>query len=300
MDLRLVLVASRRWTRILSLCLVAAAPAAARADGERAPTPDFIDRPKITQELEQAAALIKGGAECTPLETLVQQLDRQACSVPLARGSARHLTAPEVYARARDSVLIVAKVFKCTKCPNWHCNAASGFVISADGVVVTNYHVVNGKDPEKTIVARDYAGHIYLVKEVLAASKLNDVAVIKLQGATNLKPLALDPGEPVGSNVYIISHPNGQYYHFSAGAITQYRRDIGAEHAPVESVDVSAEYGKGSSGGPVLNDRAEVVGMVSSTTSLYYEEDGDKQKNLQMVFRRCVPAQKIVDLVTKR
>jgi S1-C subfamily serine protease len=57
-------------------------------------------------------------------------------------------------------------------------------------------------------------------------------------------------------------------------------------------MSITADYAKGSSGGPVFNDRGEVVGMVSSTSSLYYQTDSPeapKEKGpLQMVIKNCV------------
>jgi S1-C subfamily serine protease len=60
---------------------------------------------------------------------------------------------------------------------------------------------------------------------------------------------------------------------------------------------ITADYAKGSSGGPVLNARGEVVGMVSSTNSIYYTREKGQNQNLQMVIKSCVPVGAISKLL---
>ena len=57
---------------------------------------------------------------------------------------------------------------------------------------------------------------------------------------------------------------------------------------------ITAAYGKGSSGAPVLNEYGAAVGIVSRTSSLYYTVEKGVQKNLQMVFRTCVPVANVL------
>ncbi len=49
---------------------------------------------------------------------------------------------PDVYDKRKASVLCFGNIYKCDNCNNWHGNLAGGFVITADGVAVTNYHVM--------------------------------------------------------------------------------------------------------------------------------------------------------------
>ena len=63
-------------------------------------------------------------------------------------------------------------------------------------------------------------------------------------------------------------------------------------------MSITADYAKGSSGGPVLNPAGEVVGMVSSTQSIYYESDNGQPKGpLQMVVKNCVPVDAVKQLL---
>ena len=64
-------------------------------------------------------------------------------------------------------------------------------------------------------------------------------------------------------------------------------------------MSVTADFAKGSSGAPILDLNGNVVGMVASTKSVYYDEENGLQKDLQMVMKNCVPAKCILDLIEK-
>jgi len=60
---------------------------------------------------------------------------------------------------------------------------------------------------------------------------------------------------------------------------------------------VTADFAKGSSGGPLLDACGNVAGMVASTTSIYYGTEKGQKDNLQMVLKHCVPAASILKLI---
>ena len=72
-----------------------------------------------------------------------------------------------------------------------------------------------------------------------------------------------------------------------------------AEHANLEkltrTIEITADYGVGSSGGPVLDMSGNVVGMVSNTQGVY--ADPKERRNFQMNFHICVPAESILSLI---
>ena len=82
---------------------------------------------------------------------------------------------------------MIGRIYKCDKCTKWHVGSASAFAITSDGVIATNYHVIEDKDGA-TLGAMDLSGKTYPVTEVLAASKADDVAILRLKGA-RLTPL---------------------------------------------------------------------------------------------------------------
>jgi S1-C subfamily serine protease len=253
-----------------------------------------IDDAQILRSIDaQAARLIEAG-KTRPASELIGQLSRKSCDLRLPKPSAKALAADELYEQCRRSVLIMAGIYKCEKCGKNHASPATGFVLSESGAVVTNYHVVNA--PKNiTLVAMTAEGTVYPVKEVLAASAAYDVAIVQVD-ASGLAPAPIAPDARVGSDVFIISHPDGRFFTLSRGIVARYGTVVRDRHK-VPMLQVTAEYAKGSSGGPVLSSAGSVVGMVSSTSSVYYTEDHGKQENLQMVFNQCVPAGQILELV---
>ena len=87
-----------------------------------------------------------------------------------------------------------------------------------------------------------------------------------------------------------MSHPDERFFLFTTGAVgrhTVWRSAGGDEHF----MSTTADFAKGSSGCPVLDERGAVVGIVNNTESIYYEDDGKKrQYDLQMVVKNATPS----------
>ena len=194
------------------------------------------------------------------------------------------------YADLTRSVFALTSVYKCEKCDKWHVGGtASAWCLSEDGVMVTNYHVLEGaKGAVYGVVSRD--GEIWPVTEVLAADQAKDLAVFRVKGE-GFQRLALGKAAEVGDKIRVISHPNRKFFLQTSGEVARYHvsRTRKSKAGSVR-MTVTADYAKGSSGGPVFNERGEVVGVVANTQSIYYakDEDGD-QENLQMVVKDTVP-----------
>ena len=130
----------------------------------------------------------------------------------------------------------------------------SGFVVSADGKIVTNFHVIRGAD-EAIIVTSDKVEHKDV--SVLAVDKTRDLAVLKI-GARGLKALTLaDSGRAKpGEHVVAIGNPAGLGDTVSDGLLSGVR-----EFPDATVLQISAPISPGSSGGPVLNDQGQVIGV---------------------------------------
>ena len=290
---------------ILAMVALAAAAAAPRAPAPAAPKadaaasdararPGVIDDMRILRVLETQAQRLLDGGKTTPMADLISQLSRTSCEVRLAKPSAAPLAPEELYERCKKGVLVLGSLFKCEKCGRNHVSPATGFVLSESGAAVTNYHVVSSPK-NLTLVAMTADGSVCPVKSVLAASAAYDVAILQLD-ATGLVPLALGPRAPVGSDVFIISHPDRRFYTFGKGIVARYAMMVRSKQR-VTMLQITADYARGSSGGPVFSGAGDVVGMASSTVSVYYDEDHGKQENFQMAFDQCVPAEQILELV---
>lgn len=246
--------------------------------------------------IRQGVSLIECGRTADASQ-FAKQLQLTSCELDLPR-SAPSLSDPaELFRVAKESVVIVGGLYKCQHCTLWHVNIASGFVISAQGAIVTNYHVVDAAS-EQTMVVMTADSQVYPVQRVLAASRADDLAILQVD-ARGLQPLALAASAapaPVASAVSVISHPDGRFFCYTAGVISRYMK-IPAGGRSVDAVAITAEYARGSSGAPVLDSQGQVVAVVSATESIYYTQDAAQQRNLQMVFRTCVPVASLRNLL---
>jgi len=259
--------------------------------------PTEIDDYSRTRSLERAALRMMAKGTTVPIQTLITQLDRRECRLALSPTNVSHkLTAAEIYQQFKPSVLLVSGVYKCPRCGRYHTNTASGFFITATGAFVTGYHVVNNKT-NNTMVAMTDGGKVFPVKEVLAASRDDDVAILRVDGGgTGFQPVALSTDAPVGSPVYVISHPNGRFYTFTDGLVSRYYTQT-SDGKAVSMMAITADFARGSSGAPVFNEYGAVVSFVASTMSVYYHGEEGKKDDLQMVFKQCVPARSVLKLI---
>lgn len=275
-------------------------PAATRRAAETRPFSiegEIDDRAILAHVLAQAERLIddpkSGVVEAKELagqlKTARQRIELPPPTQELARDW------EQLYARARKGVVIVAGIFKCNKCKNWHAGPASGFVLRADGVIVTNYHVLNQPE-QRTIVVMTSDGKVLPVKQVLAAAEADDIAVLQVD-ARDLPPLPLQANIAPGAPIAIISHPSDRFYMLTLGHVARLALEQNGKRQAAR-IQVTADFAKGSSGGPVFNAQGQVVGFVCSTNSIYYNEDARRgPTNFQMVIHSCVPAKSLLKLI---
>ncbi len=137
----------------------------------------------------------------------------------------------------------------------------SGFIYSADGLIMTNAHVVSGTDTVE-VVLRDGRK---LTGKVLGADSLTDVAVIRVQ-EKNLPVVNLGNSDTLrpGEWAIAIGNPLGLDNTVTAGIISATGRSssqVGVPDKRVGFIQTDAAINPGNSGGPLLNQRGEVIGM---------------------------------------
>jgi len=164
--------------------------------------------------------------------------------------------------------------------------------VSNDGIMITNYHVVDHPDAGLLGVLT-YDGKIYPVTEILAADKSADIAVLQLEGS-GFPYVSLLPQSPVGSKIWVISNPSKQFYTFTEGIISAQVLQTWSGGS-TKRISVTADFGGGSSGAPVFDDHGSVIGMVAATKAVTASKS-HKASYAQMVFRYCVPAELILGL----
>ncbi len=137
----------------------------------------------------------------------------------------------------------------------------SGFILSADGLVMTNAHVVEGAD-EVLVTLTDKRE---FKAKIIGSDKRTDVAVIKIE-ATGLPAVKIGDVNrlKVGEWVMAIGSPFGLENTVTAGIVSAKQRDTG-DYLPLIQTDVAIN--PGNSGGPLINMRGEVVGINSQIYS---------------------------------
>ena len=276
---------------------ISAAPEAPVAPAVATTETALVDDDGILDRLELiGGGLIREG-KVPKLRSLRQQLSGRAkCSLSLpVTETPPPMQAREIYSRRAPGVLIVGMLGKRKKSSNYEVAGCSGFALTDDGVFVTNYHVVD--DPQSDgMVVMTREGVVWPATEILAADKVADVAIVRAAGA-KFNPVPLAPGlAPPGSSVWAISHPDHNFFCLTAGMISRYFV-ASTEAGRTPQMAITADFGIGSSGGPVFNAAGEVTGMVCATTSVYYTDTKAKINDLQMVFKHCVPVSSIRALI---
>src|ERR1039458_5532114 len=164
-----------------------------------------------------------------------------------------HLDIPAISRKANGAIVSIVMSDK-----DGHPIAqGSGFLVSKDGRVVTNYHVIkNGT----SALAKLPNGSFFVVDGVLASDKDRDVAIIKAQG-NDLRTLTLGDSDrlQVGEEVVAIGNPLSLESTVSNGIVSGIRSDEGRR-----LLQITTPISHGSSGGPLFNLAGEVVGITSA------------------------------------
>lgn len=133
----------------------------------------------------------------------------------------------------------------------------SGFFINEHGVAVSNYHVFQGTNKGNEQIKCIGSDNIYKVESVIADDEENDFIIFKVN-CSNTKYIPIANSKPkVGEKVYAIGSPMGLTNTFSSGEISQWRGN--------NLMQISALIDHGSSGGALINEFGQVVGITSGS-----------------------------------
>lgn len=133
----------------------------------------------------------------------------------------------------------------------------SGFFIDDEGLAVSNYHVFKGTGIGMEQIKLSGDNTAYKVAEILAKSEEEDFIIFRVDCKnTNYIPIANDKPK-IGEKVYAIGSPRGLENTFSSGEVSQWRADY--------LMQISALIDHGSSGGALINEYGEVVGITSGS-----------------------------------
>ena len=214
------------------------------------------------------AALAKGGSGSG---TAISESDRTVTAVEVKKVDGKTKMQPaEVYASTVNSTVSINCSSQSTNIfgqTTQSASSGSGFIISQDGYIVTNYHVINGASSVKVTL---YNGGTYDAT-VIGGDSDYDVAVLKIN-ATGLTPVTLGNSADVnvGDSVLAIGNPLGELtFSMSGGYVSSCKRAINVDGTPFNMIQVDCSINPGNSGGPLVNLYGEVVGIVSAKYSSY-------------------------------
>jgi S1-C subfamily serine protease len=199
----------------------------------------------------------------------------------------------EMAARAEAATVVLGEFYREGKKREVQfSSAAGGFFVGQNGVVLTSFHVVSEKD-SRGFVAMTRDGKVYAVRSAIAFDPVDDLVVLQLDVPDDVVfptlPLAKDL-PPIGSSVAVLSHPDEHFWLLTTGVVGRHTLWHG-EHGDEHYMSITADFAKGSSGCPVLDEKGNVVGIVNNTQSVYYDDDGKKkQLDLQMVVKNATPS----------
>jgi len=191
--------------------------------------------------------------------------------IELPKAKTGTLSKEEVATLARHANLSVGYCYLCPNCDNWHLNVAGGYAVAKD-VVATCDHVVNNdtKMREGYLFVADHEGRVYSVTSIIAASKVMDVALLKVEGEP-LKASPLNGKVRQGSAAFCYSSPLKEAGYFSEGIVNRFYWDRDYDGGAMNSlmsarhlrVNFSTDWAPGSSGSAVFDQAGNVIGHVS-------------------------------------
>lgn len=248
-----------------------------------------------------AASLFKGMStlkrEC---RTLVEGAPVDAEPCPAGK---RKLKPGGIIENRRGSVLMMFKYLRPTTRPEAIEPWATAVVLSEDGVCVTNWHVFwQLIDTTARLDLRDSllfvateVGKVYSITSILSYSRSGDLAFFKIDTrGDRLEPMPMGQDIAVGENVHALTNPAGYPYVYTNGVVSRtFTKE--ADNPFGNRVEITADFAKGSSGGPIMDDRGNMIAMVSCLHPIFYVDQPPSDR--QMGIKECIPVSSILRLM---
>ncbi len=195
------------------------------------------------------------------LQQLYAESQKGSVIIPLPETGP--MTPGQVYAKNVDAVVAVISRYESNG--GYVEGTGSGFVISADGYVVTNYHVIEKASAVEVVTH----GGETLQAKVIGSESTNDVALLKVEGE-NMSCVTLGSSDAlaVGDQVAAIGNPLGELIStMTVGYISAKDRIVDTDGTVINMLQTDAAINSGNSGGPLFNMNGEVVGIITAKYS---------------------------------
>ena len=202
------------------------------------------------------------------------------------------MTPSQVYARNSDAVVLISNVatYNYFGQTGTSTSSGSGFFISADGYVLTNYHVVENATSLKVTLTDGTEYDAVMI----GGDATNDVALLKVSGE-NFPHVAIGDSDNliVGDQVVAIGNPLGELTNsLTVGYISAKEREVTTDGTEITMMQTDVAINSGNSGGPLFNMKGEVVGI---TTAKYSGESASGATIEGIGF--AIPIDDVMDLV---
>lgn len=218
----------------------------------------------------------------------------KAVAMQTAKTDGTQLSASEVYKNNVNSTVGITTEIS-TNYFGYTTTAAasgSGFIITEDGYIVTNYHVIDGANKVKVTT---YDNTSYDA-EIVGSDESNDIAVLKID-ATGLEAVTLGDSEAlsVGDNVVAIGNPLGELtFTLTSGVVSAMDRQITTSNSVMMNlIQTDCAINSGNSGGALFNMYGEVVGV----TNAKYSSNSSTEASIDNI-GFAIPINTVKDIVT--
>lgn len=261
---------------------------------------------KIMSSIETNALAELPGHEEWGIKKVARNVHRTMPSdfkLNLPTPSSTTLTPEQLYTKRLNGALIFGKMYSCGECPKMHLSLiATASAITEDGICLANYHMIHPIVSREGILKGDSVyfladrdGQIFPIVEVMAYSREEDAAVIRVDTrGKKLEAIPLGQDAATGSHVNLISHPKQMLYTYTQGYVSRNTMYNYPERPVLDLMEVTADFAEGSSGGPFMDDKGNLIGMVKGTTSIFYDEE---KRNPQMVLKVAIPVKVLKKLL---
>ena len=246
---------NRTGVKVTALVLSCALVGGAMGFGGSALQNHLAAKNADTEEAQQASVVYEGSRETSVIN--IAQID-----------TSKEMTPAEVYAQNVNSTVGI-RTSITTNYWGYQTQAAaagSGFILSADGYILTNYHVV---EDSNSITVSLYDGTEYDAT-LVGCDESNDIAVLKID-AEGLTPVVLGDSDNlnVGDQVVAIGNPLGELtFSLTTGVVSALNREVTlSSNVTMNLIQTDCAINSGNSGGALFNLYGEVIGITNAKYS---------------------------------
>lgn len=213
---------------------------------------------KIVEKNDEGIRIDAGGIKLSYYFENIESIDGRLIYIPKSHVPASSSVS---FSSAKDPQDIFASispaiVYINNNTVNEETLLGSGFIVGANGVIVTNFHVIQSA---KEISVKLKDGRTFPVAGVVYFDANRDICILKIN-AEDLPAVVLgdSTNTKIGEKLYCIGNPLGYDYTFSDGMLSGIRN-----YNDLKWLQFTAPISSGNSGGPLINSRGEVIGMVT-------------------------------------